>query len=177
MVEVADKVSEPDLAAAAAYFASLQRRRWVRVVETGAVPATRPDHYGWFDLVPGGKPEPIAGRVVEVAEDWNRMSVEDPHSGTVAYVPNGAIERGAALVRTGGPAGQPCASCHGVGLQGAGVAPALAGRSPAYLARQLWDIHTGARGGPAVAPMQGPAKGLNEAQITDIVAYLASLHP
>ena len=41
----------------------------------------------------------------------------------------------------------------------------------------LWDIRTGARNGPAVAAMQAPAKGLSEAEITDVVAYLASRKP
>ena len=41
----------------------------------------------------------------------------------------------------------------------------------------LWDIKTGARHGGAVSQMQAPASALNEAQITDIVAYLGSLKP
>ena len=41
----------------------------------------------------------------------------------------------------------------------------------------LWDIHSGARSGPAVALMQAPAAGLSAADMTDISAYLASLKP
>ena len=41
----------------------------------------------------------------------------------------------------------------------------------------LWDIKTCARHGGAVTQMQAPASALNEAQITDIVAYLGSLKP
>jgi cytochrome c553 len=41
----------------------------------------------------------------------------------------------------------------------------------------LWDIKTGARGGPAVAPMRATTAGLSEADITDVVAYLAALEP
>jgi cytochrome c553 len=55
--------------------------------------------------------------------------------------------------------------------------PGLAGRSPSYLARQIWDIKTGSRRGPAVALMQAPVAQLNEADIVDITAYLASRRP
>ena len=57
------------------------------------------------------------------------------------------------------------------------TAPPLAGRPAAYLARMLWDIRTGARGGPTVAQMRTPTRSLTPAQITDLVAYFASLKP
>jgi cytochrome c553 len=176
MIAVARKVSDPELARAAAYYAALPPQPWIRVVETPTVPATRPDHYGWRDLVPGGRREPIGNRIIEVPEDFARMTLEDPHSGIVAYVPPGSIARGEALVRSG-HGGEPCNSCHAANLHGLGQAPPLAGRSPSYLARMLWDIKTGARGGPAVAAMQGPAGALSDADIVDVTAYLASLSP
>ena len=176
MIGVASKVSDADLARAAAYFASLPPRPWIRVVETSTVPATRPDHYGWLDLVPGGGREPIGQRIIEVPEDFSRMRLEDPHSGIVAYVPPGSIARGAALVRSGHGA-EPCNSCHAANLRGLGQAPPLAERSPSYLARMLWDIKTGARHGPTVAAMQGPAGALSDTDIIDVAAYLASLSP
>jgi cytochrome c553 len=177
MIKVAQTVTNAEAASAAAYFASLPKRPWFRVVETRTVPATRQSKFGWVDLVPGGPPEPIRGRVIEVPEDTLRTFLQDPRSGVVAYVPVGSLARGAALVHSGGAAGQPCAACHGADLRGLGDTPPLAGRSPSYLARMLWDIKTGSRRGPAVAQMQGPAKGLDEANITDIAAYLASLKP
>ncbi len=103
--------------------------------------------------------------------------MSDPHVGVVVYAPPGSKARGAAVVQTGGGAGQPCRSCHGADLKGLGEAPPLAGRSAAYLARELWDIKSGARSGPAVALMQAPAKGLNAAQVRDVAAYLSSLEP
>ncbi len=177
MIKVARQVSDTDLAAAAAWFAALPRHPFVRVVESDTAPKTLPSAYGLLDMAPGGGTEPLAGRIVEVTEDEKRLYLADPHVGFVAYVPPGAVARGAALVKSGGPNGQPCAGCHGKELKGQGPAPPLAGRAPTYLARMLWDIKTGARGGPTVAQMKGPASGLNEAQITDVVAYLASLHP
>jgi len=177
MIKAAQGVTDPELREAAAYFAGLPRRAWVRVVEADKVPVTKPNPLGWQDLVPGGGVEPIAGRIIEVPEDTARTFLSDPHSGLVIYVPAGSIARGAALVKSGGAGGQPCASCHGADLRGAGEVPSLAGRSAAYLARMLWDIKTGARGGPDVAPMAIPTKGLSEANIIDVVAYLASLKP
>ncbi|QUD89500.1 c-type cytochrome [Phenylobacterium montanum] len=177
MIKEARQVSDPDLARAAAWFAALPRRRFVRVVETDSVPVTRPSFFGWLDLEPTYGKEPIAGRIIELPEDPARMFLGDPHNGLVDYVPPGAVGRGAALVETGGPGRQPCEICHGTGLKGGEAAPPLAGRSAAYLARMLWDFKTGARGGPTAAQMQAPAHPLSEAQITDIVAYLASLPP
>jgi cytochrome c553 len=177
MIAVAKQVSDAELAEAAAWFAALPRHRFVRVVETDSVPATRPSFFGWLDLAPGGGSEPIAGRIVELPEDPALMYVADPHNGLVDYAPRGAVARGAALVKTGGPGAQPCALCHGEALRGAGAVPPLAGRSATYLARMLWDFKTGARGGAGAALMQAPARALNQAQVTDIAAYLASLVP
>ncbi len=177
MIKVAQQVSDADLAAAAAYYAALTRRARHRVIETDTVPATRPSYFGWLDLVANGKPEPIAGRIIEVPEDTDRLFLSDPHLTIIDYAPFGSVVRGEKLVRTGGPGGQACASCHGADLRGGDTAPPLAGRSAAYLARMLWDFKTGARTGPAAAPMATPAGKLNEAQITDIVAYLAARAP
>ena len=177
MIEVANKVSDAELVKAASYYAALPRRPWFRVVETATVPATRPDYYGWLDLVPGAPGEPIGNRIIEVPEDMARMTLSDPHSGVVVYVPPGSLARGEALVRAGGHGSEPCSSCHAADLRGLDDTPPLAGRSPAYLARMLWDIKTGARHGPAVAAMQGPAGALSETDIIDVAAYLASLKP
>jgi cytochrome c553 len=176
MIEVAQKVSDKDLAEAAAYFAALPKAPRYRVVEADKAPVTKPNFYGWLDITPGAS-EPIRGRDIEVAEDFPDMALGDPHTGVVVYAPPGAIARGAALVKSGGHNGQPCAACHGADLRGMGDTPALAGRSAAYLARMLWDIKTGARQGPAVTAMQAPAAHLDEADIADVVAYLASLPP
>jgi len=51
----------------------------------------------------------------------------------------------------------------------------IAGRSPSYLVRQLYDFKTGARDG-SLAPLMKPvASGLSTQQMTDIAAYIASL--
>lgn len=177
MIAIARKATDEEVAAAAAYYAALPYKPRYRVVEGDTAPAHKPDHYGWFDRVPGQPPQPLNGQVIELAEDEARMLIADPNSGVVVYAPTGSIAAGAALVRSGGPGGQACTSCHGPGLKGSTIAPPLAGRSAAYLARQLLDIKTGTRGGPAVTQMQGPARGLSDAQIRDLAVYAASLTP
>ena len=177
MIGVATRLTDAELAQAADYFSHLPRRPWFRVVETDTVPATKPDYYGWFDLVKNGGTEPIKGRIIELPEDWDRTWIEDPHSGVVAYVPPGSVSRGEALVRMAGNSAVACATCHGPDLRGMGETPSIAGRSPAYVARMLWDIKSGARSGPAVALMQPVVAQLSGSDITDLAAYLVSLKP
>ena len=40
-----------------------------------------------------------------------------------------------------------CTVCHGSDLRGLGPVPTLAGRSPSYTARQLYDMQRGNRNG------------------------------
>jgi cytochrome c553 len=177
MATVARAARAPEIAAAADYYWRLSYLPWIRVIETAQVPATAPSYWGWTDVLPGSRREAIGRRIVEVAEDNQRARLSDPHSGFVAYAPLGAIARGRALVAAGVASQPPCVTCHGVEMKGTNIAPPLAGRSPTYLARQLWDMHSGARHNPTAAPMQPIAKALDAAKIIDIVAYLASLHP
>ena len=177
MIGDAGKVSASQLIDAASYFASLPAELWVRVVEAERVPKTLIDRDGWRDFDPSGGLEPIGTRIVEVAEDERRMNVSDSTSGIVAYVPPGSIQRGEARVRMTNGRTPACTSCHGPELRGVGDVPRLAGQMPTYLARQLWDIKSGSRGGPALAPMRIVVAELKPADIVDIAAYLASCRP
>jgi cytochrome c553 len=58
-----------------------------------------------------------------------------------------------------------------------GDVPPLAGRSPSYLTRQLYDIQHGTRRGLAVARMLPEVVHITPADRIAIVAYLASLKP
>lgn len=98
------------------------------------------------------------------------------HTDFTAYVPKGSIERGEKLVASGDGAA-PCRTCHGQDLRGVGDVPPLAGRSPSYLARQLYDIRHGTRHGPVVAPMLPEVAHITPRDRIAIVAYLASLPP
>jgi cytochrome c553 len=53
--------------------------------------------------------------------------------------------------------------------------PSIAGRSPIYLARQMFDIKHGVRGGANVALMQGTVAKLTDEDIINLSAYPASL--
>ena len=161
---------------AAEYFSSLPFKPWVRVVETDTVPETR--FAGWIhEVVEGGATEPIGTRVVETPEDLKRTKLRDDASGFIAYVPTGAVARGREIVTTGGSDSVACTICHGADLRGIGPVPALAGRSPTYMARQLHDLQTGARNGAWSDLMNAAVANLTVANIVDIVAYTASLEP
>jgi cytochrome c553 len=70
-----------------------------------------------------------------------------------------------------------CMLCHGPQLRGVGPIPAIAGRSPTYILRQLLAFQTGARIGTAGLPMQAVARNLTISGMIDAAAYAASLSP
>jgi cytochrome c553 len=81
------------------------------------------------------------------------------------------------LVKTGGGRTTPCGVCHGVDLKGLGPVPPLAGRSPSYIVRQLFDIQHGQRAGSWTPLMQGVVRDLKPGDLVDIAAYAASRRP
>ena len=86
--------------------------------------------------------------------------------------------KGEALARTGG-AGvtTPCATCHGPDLKGIAAVPGIAGRSPSYLVRQLYDFQQRARAGSLGAPMVVVVEKLSHDDMISLAAYAASLKP
>ncbi len=95
----------------------------------------------------------------------------------MAYVPVGSIKKGEVLVKTGGGKTTACAICHGGDLKGLGPVPGLAGRSPSYSARQMFDMQAGARAGLWADLMKPPVAKLTEEDLINISAYTASLAP
>lgn len=177
MVREAQAVTDDEVKTAAAYFASIKMKPWVRVVEADTVPKSKVAG-GVFALADGGGTEPIGERIVEVAEDQDRFELRDASSGFVAYVPTGSIKKGQELVTTGGGGETiPCTICHGADLKGIGNVPSIAGRSPSQMARQIIDIQNGNRNGPWAALMKEPVRKLTNEDIVEITAYLASLAP
>ena len=177
MISVARRLNPQEAAEAADYFAGLKPVRWVRVVEAAKAPRIITSRFGWMDRDPKGGSFPLGQRIVELSQDERWMNLRDPHSGLVAYVPIGSIKRGQALADTPRMGDFKCATCHGEGLNGSAIAPRLAGQMPSYLARQMWDIKTGARHAEALAAMTEILGGISADQITDIAAYCASLDP
>jgi cytochrome c553 len=186
MVNLAMSMTDEEIREAASYFSAVKwNNRWVRVVETDVVPKTRIAG-NLFIATERGRTEPIAGRIIEVPADEEQAEVyRNPHSGWVAYVPVGSVARGKELVTTGGTMvvgnetvqgkTTACAGCHGPDLMGTADVPPIAGRSPSYLARQLYDFQQGTRNGASAPLMRLVVANLTEEDIVAITAYAASL--
>jgi cytochrome c553 len=175
MIPVAKNISAEDAKVAADYFASVKPTKYIRVVEAAMVPKTRPNAR-MLVLDEAGGTEPIGNRVIEVPENVEYVEMRDSKVGFVAYVPPGSLKKGENIVKSGdGGRIMACVMCHGPNLKGMGNIPPIAGRSPAQMARQLYDFKTGARHGVNAALMQAPVSKLTDTDIVNIVAYLASL--
>src|SRR6185436_13152914 len=128
--------------------------------------------------IEGADKEPIGMRIVETPENPERTEIlRDPRSGFIAYAPVGSVKKGEQLVRTGGTRTVACAACHGADLTGLGPVPGIAGRSPSYLARQMFDMQAGARRGEWTELMKPVVAKLTEEDLVNIAAYVASRAP
>jgi len=171
MFAIGNNATEEEVRQAAAYFSSLTPKKWITVMETDTVPETLV--MGWMYVEKdGGGREAIGKRILEMPEDLERVELRDDRSGFIAYVPPGTVARGKVLVEAGN-----CVTCHGEGLKGLGPVPYLAGRSPSYIARQLYDLQVQNRRGLWSPLMQDAVRDLSLEDITAIAAYAASLDP
>jgi len=179
MLKTALAVSDAEVDIAAEYFAKLPAMRpgWITVKEVDTVPAM--SAAGSIVVPDGsGRTEPIGQRILETALDFHRTELRDAHSGYVAYVPVGAVRKGQELATMGGGGRTlQCAICHGPDLMGIGNVPRIAGLSPTYAFRQLFDMQAGTRKGPGAALMQGAVSKLTEEDMVSLAAYLGSLAP
>ena len=169
MLDFARAMTEAEIAQAAAYYAALPPTIPIRVIETGTVPKMRSQEGMWLPHESAAQ-EPIGNRVIETPANVEREQLRDPRAGFIAYAPKGALAKGRRLAATLG-----CAGCHGEGLRGADSVPAIAGRSPSYLARQLYDFQQATRHGEMAAAMQPVTAKLTAADIVNLTAYAASL--
>ena len=176
MISLSKPITDEEVAAAAAYFSALKPRAVIKVVETDTAPKTfiMANHLA---AVPSGEKEPLGGRIVEVPEVLEQFVHRDTHAKFIAYVPVGSIAQGEALVKTGGGKTIQCTICHGPDLKGLGAVPAIVGRSPSYMMRQLYDMKSGARAGIGVALMKEVVARLSTDDMTLIAAFLASQAP
>jgi cytochrome c553 len=176
MIAFAKGMTDDEIKAAAEYFGAMKWTPWIKVIETSTVPKTR-NANGMF-LVEGNEKEPLGKRILETPENAEATEVlRDPHSAFFAYVPPGSIKKGEALVTKGAGKTTQCAACHGADLKGLGPVPGIAGRSPSYLVRQMYDMQQGARTGTWTQLMKPVVANLSEEDLIDIAAYTASRMP
>jgi len=174
MAGFAKAMTDDEIKAAAEYFSSMKWTPWIRVVEADQVPKVR-SAAGLFIPLEGAEAgmEPIGDRIIEVPENPTETeTLRNPRSGFVAYVPKGSIARGEAVAKKG-----QCQLCHGPDLLGLGPVPGIAGRSPSYMVRQMYDMQASNRKGlwtPLMSRVVGP---LSVEEMRDVAAYVGSLKP
>ncbi|MGC2661670.1 MAG: c-type cytochrome [Bryobacteraceae bacterium] len=176
MVALAKAMTDEELDAAAAYFSSMKWTPWIKVVETKSVPKMYTE-VGMFLPLPGNEKEPLRDRIIETPVDPELTELRDFRSGFIAYAPLGSVRKGEALVAKESATTTPCAICHGDGLKGLGPVPGIAGRSPSYLVRQLYDMQQGTRKGLWSDLMKPVVAKLSEDDMLNIAAYVASQNP
>jgi cytochrome c553 len=172
MIGFAKATTREEDMAAAEYFARQPYPRRIKVVESKTAPKVRLQG-GMYMAVPaheGGGTVPIpAGEIVEIPDDNLRAEARDTRLSWTAYVPPGMLSRGKQLA-----AKYQCATCHGANLEGIGPVPALAGRSPSYAMRQLFDMKTGARRGPWAELMKPIVTAMSVQDLAAVSAFAAS---
>lgn len=175
MSSIAKALTADDAKAATTFFSSVKPRPIVRVVETDTAPKVHVT--SWFLApVPSGEREPIGQRIIEVPDSLAQYISRDSRSRFTAYVPVGSIKRGKELAERGDKTVQ-CGSCHGAGLKGDTSIPGIAGRSPTYIFRQLYDFKDGARSGSGREIMKPIVERLSINDMISLAAYASSLAP
>lgn len=180
MEHFAKQMTYEEMDTAAKYFAAIPSTPWTKVVESDTAPKTLAGNAGIFFPLEGAEAgtEPLGNRIVEIPVSQHSFdALRHPRSPFTAYVPKGAVKKGETLVRTGGGKTTSCTTCHGPDLRGLGPVPTLAGRSPSYLTRQLYDMKHGNRTGAWSPLMAQVVSNLNNDDFLVISAYLASLNP
>jgi cytochrome c553 len=168
MVAYAKAMTAEEIKETAEYFGAMKWTPWIRVVETATVPKMVSRGGIWIPRE-GGETEPIGTRIIETPENPERTEIlRDPRSGFVAYAPLGSIKKGEALARS-------CGVCHGADMQGLGPVPGIAGRSPSYLTRQMYDMQSGARRGEWAELMKPVVTKMSDEDLVNVSAYVASL--
>jgi len=177
MIAIAKAMTEEEIKASAEYFGAIQWAPWIKVEERPTVIETHTS-VGMFLPVPNGRMQPIGHRLIEMPVQPDATEkIRDPRSGFIAYAPPGSIRKGRDLATKTGKKTEPCGVCHGPGLKGLGPVPGIAGRSPSYMARQLYDMKAGTRNGSWNELMKPVVQNLSNDDILNIVAYVSSLAP
>jgi len=178
MNALAEAMTEEEMQEAAEYFAAIPWTPWMNVMEADLIPEMHLEEGNMYITVGTEPTEPLAGRIVETPVDEHQANfLRNPRSPWNVYVPTGSLVRGEKLVTTGAGKTIQCGICHGSDLMGLASIPGIAGRSPSYMMRQLYDMKRGTRNGLSVQLMKPVIANLTVDDMTAIVAYLASITP
>jgi cytochrome c553 len=177
MINIAKGMTDDEIKQAAEYFGAMKWTPWIKVVESATVPKTHING-GLFLKDEGNEKEPIGDRLIEVPEDAEATEIlRNPRSGFIAYAPPGSLKKGEALVTKGAGKTVQCGTCHGADLKGMGPVPGIAGRSPSYLVRQMYDMQAGTRKAQWTELMKPVVEKLSADDMLVIAAYCASRQP
>ena len=173
-----NELTDDEIHEAANYFSILKPRPTLLVKESATAPKII-NRGQFFAASEDGSQEELGERIVEVPEDLQRFEVlHDDRVQFLVYVPPGSVSKGMALARApGGNSSLACAGCHGADFRGIGLIPSIAGRSPTYVVRQLWDIQAGVRNGVGAQAMKPVVASLSCQDMLALAAYLATLKP
>jgi cytochrome c553 len=177
MLASVKSMTDDDIRAAAEYFAALKRKPIVKVVETDTIPKTGASRL-FYVKSPDGGSEPLGQRIAEMPDNVDQFELRDSRATFTAYVPVGSLAKGEALAKTGGSGVTvACSLCHGPDLKGVDTVTAIAGRSPTYIVRQLYEFQHGNRSGAASALMKPTVEKLSQDDMIALAAYVSSLAP
>jgi cytochrome c553 len=177
MNAAAKGMTDAEVLAAAEYFSALKMKKITKVVESDTVPKTYIARL-FFVKHPDGGTEALGRRIIEMPDDVEQFELRDTRSLFTAYVPVGSIAKGEALAKNGGSGTTiSCTVCHGPELKGVGPIPGIAGRSPSYIVRQLFDFQQGVRAGALSALMKPTVEKLSREDMIALAAYVGSLDP
>jgi cytochrome c553 len=175
MIALSKTLTDEETNEAASYFASLKPESFVRVAESDVVPRTYVAG-AMLAQIPKAGTESMGDRIIEFPVELERAENRDPRTPYMAYVPVGSLGKGKALAAGEGGRTLQCAICHGPGLKGLADVPRLAGRSPSYLMRQLYDFKSGTRIG-ATGLMKPVVANLTQSDMVALAAFVANLPP
>jgi cytochrome c553 len=172
MASIAKAMTDDEIKAAAEYYTQVPFKPWIKVQESTTAPKTR-INVGLFLALDGNETEPLGDRIIEVPLNAEMTETyRNPHSGFIAYAPVGSVKKGEALAKAG-----QCTLCHGPDLKGIGPVPPIAGRSPSYMMRQMYDMQQDMRKGLWTGLMKPVVAPLSQEDLLDLVAYVASRTP
>lgn len=176
MAGIAKAMTDDEIKQTAAYYAGLKPLPWTKVVEADRAPKTLVGRNSQRIKLLGSDTEEVALRIIEVADspDATRQTARPAFT---AYAPKGARQKGRNIATTGGGKTEACIGCHGDGVMGEDDVPSLAGRSPVYLARQIYSFKNGIRKSDYASVMKDVVAKLTDEDIVSVAAYIGSLDP